>query len=162
MSLGDLGHLMGMSVGLDAGITFNATTGVPINGTKGYAPSALWYNPKSGGMLYRNSGTKASSVWVPLAGGTATGPRFASGVASITGTGTVITGLNTVIAVVATSQTDLDGTTHAGVSATIGDQAGTPAAGSVILKSWKATSTSVTTLVADTTACNVNWMAIGT
>lgn len=95
-------------------------------------------------------------------GGVAAGYRIARGVAAVTGTATVVTGLNTVVAVIAVPQSDLDGTTLAGVSATIGDQAGTPAAGSVILKCWKATSSSVTTLIAATSAENVNWIAIGT
>lgn len=87
--------------------------------------------------------------------------RIARGVASVTGTATVATGLNTVVAVIATSQSDLDGVTIAAVSATVGNQSGSPAAGSVILKCWKATSNSNPTLIAATSAENVNWVAVG-
>jgi hypothetical protein len=49
------------------------------------------------------------------------------------------------------------------VSATIGDQAGTPAAGSVIIKTWKNTGgTDPTPLAATTFTKKVNWIAIGT
>lgn len=155
------GNMLGFPIGKAAGQDFNATTGVPINGTPNWGKGALFINFLDG-ILYQNIGTNLSSTWIPSARGNATTRRFAGGVASITGTGTVATGLATVVAVTATSQTDLDGTTHAGVSATIGDQAGAPVAGSVILKSWKATSTSVTTLIPDTTACSVNYLAVGT
>lgn len=90
--------------------------------------------------------------------------KLARGVSAVTGTATVATGLTTVVAVVATAQDDLDGDALAGVSATIGDQAGTPAAGSVILKCWKVTTGGAAgnpTLIAATAAKNVNWIAIG-
>lgn len=103
----------------------------------------------------------ANGVAKPVAG-VAAGYRIARGVAAVTGTATVVTGLTTVVAVVATPQSDMDGVTLAAVSATIGDQNGSPAAGSVILKCWKATSNSNPTLVAATSAENVNWIAIGT
>lgn len=94
--------------------------------------------------------------------GAAAGYKVARGIAAVTGTATVATGLAAVVAVIATAQDDLDGTSLGAVSATIGDQNGAPAAGSVILKCWKATSSSVTTLIAATVAKNVNWIAIGT
>lgn len=97
----------------------------------------------------------------PIAG-IAAGYKVARGVAAITGTGTVVTGLATVVAVIATSQDDLDGTTLAGVSATIGNQSGAPAAGSVILKAWKITAADNGALIAATAAKNINWVAIGT
>ena len=88
--------------------------------------------------------------------------KIARGTQAVTGTATVVTGLSTVIAVVATAQTDPDGVGLAEVSATVGDQAGTPAAGSVILKCWKVTGTGDATLIAATAAKTVNWIAIGT
>jgi hypothetical protein len=49
------------------------------------------------------------------------------------------------------------------VSATIGDQAGSPAAGSIIIKTWQNTSGSDPTPTAATTfGKKVNWIAIGT
>ena len=91
--------------------------------------------------------------------------KIARGVSAVTGTATVATGLTTVVAVTATAQDDLDGDALAGVSATIGDQAGTPAAGSVILKAWKVTTGGAAgnpTLIAANAAKNVNWVAVGT
>ena len=78
---------------------------------------------------------------------------------------TVVTGLTTVVAVTVTSQDDMDGDTIASVSATIGDQAGTPAAGSVIPKAWKVTTGGAAgnpTQIAATVAKNLNWIAVGT
>lgn len=94
--------------------------------------------------------------------GVASGYKVARGVAAVTGTATVVTGLATVVAVAVTAQDDLDGDTLMGVSATIGDQAGTPAAGSVILKAWKSNGDGDATMVAADAAKNLNWIAIGT
>jgi hypothetical protein len=88
--------------------------------------------------------------------------KIARGVAAVTGTATVATGLTTVVSVVASAQDDLDGDTLAGVSATIGDQAGAPVAGSVYLKAWKNNADGDATMVAAGVAKNVNWIAIGT
>jgi len=97
-----------------------------------------------------------------LAQGVAAGYKLARGVAAITGTGTVVTGLATVVAVIATPQDDPNGLALAAVSATIGNQSGAPAAGSVILKAWKVTAVGDATLIAATAAKNINWVAIGT
>jgi hypothetical protein len=94
--------------------------------------------------------------------GVAAGYRVARGVAAVTGTATVVTGLTTVVAVVASAQDDLDGDALAGVSATVGNQSGAPAAGSVILKCWKATADGDATLIAATAAKSVGWIAVGT
>jgi hypothetical protein len=96
------------------------------------------------------------SVLTPLA--VTGGIKIARGQTSVTGTQTVVTGLTTVVAVVASL--DSDPTTDPEIAAaTIGDQAGTPAAGSIILKTWK---TLGGTPAAGTAAKNVNWIAIGT
>lgn len=77
-------------------------------------------------------------------------------------TKTIVTGLTTVAKVVAS----LDDDPVAGCqycTATIGDQNGAPAAGSIILKIWKATATADTAVVAGTTLTKyVSWIAIGT
>lgn len=75
---------------------------------------------------------------------------------------TVVTGLATVVAVVATLDSDpVDGCQA--VTASIGDQAGAPAAGSVLIKTWKATAADNSALVAASTfSKKVNWIAIGT
>lgn len=76
-------------------------------------------------------------------------------------TKTVVTGLTSVTKVIAS----LDDDPVAGcqfVTATIGNQSGAPAAGSVILKIWKATAAGDTTLIAGTTLTKyVNWVAYG-
>lgn len=79
---------------------------------------------------------------------------------TVTATDTVVTGLATVVAVVASFGTDpADANTY--VSATIGDQAGAPAAGSVIIKTWKQSGTDPTPIAADSFSKLVNWIAIG-
>lgn len=75
---------------------------------------------------------------------------------------TIVTGLATVVAVVATLDDDPTDDPFM-CSATRGDQAGTPAAGSFILKTWKNTGgTDPTPLAATTFTKKVNWVAIGT
>lgn len=106
--------------------------------------------------------TKTAAEINDLVGGASGGYMVARGVSAVTGTADVATGLTTVVAVLATAQDDLDGDTLAGVSATVGDQAGTPAAGSVTLKCWKNDADGDATMVAATAEKNVNWVAIGT
>lgn len=75
---------------------------------------------------------------------------------------TVVTGLTTVVAVVAALDSDpaLD---PLFVTASIGNQAGAPAKGSIYIKSWQATAAGDATPIAATTfAKKVNWIAIGT
>lgn len=115
------------------------------------------------GDLYVHDGTTPRKV--VDAGDVGASLRVASGVAAVTGTLTVVTGLAAVTSVQATAQDDLDGAALAGVSATIGDQAGAPAAGSIILKAWKVTTPGAAgnpTLIAATAAKNINWSARGT
>lgn len=74
---------------------------------------------------------------------------------------TVVTGLTTVVAVVASLDSDpVDGAMY--VTASIGDQAGAPAAGSVLIKTWKNTDADATHVAATTFSMKVNWIAIGT
>lgn len=89
------------------------------------------------------------------------GLALARGVAAITGSGDVVTGLASVVAIVANLQEDASLTNGNAVTATIGDQAGTPAAGSVTLKVWKPTSNSDPTPIASAAAVHVNWIALG-
>lgn len=75
---------------------------------------------------------------------------------------TIVTGLATVVAVVAGFD-DSPGDDPNYVSASIGDQAGTPAAGSFLLKTWKNTGgTDPTPLAATTFSKKINYIAIGT
>lgn len=75
---------------------------------------------------------------------------------------TVVTGLTTVVAVVA-SLKGAPTLTHNLVAADIGNQSGAPAAGSILIKSYKPTSSTDVTPVAATTPWSaVDWIAIGT
>lgn len=75
---------------------------------------------------------------------------------------TVVTGLTTVVAVVATLDSD-PVVTAQWVSASIGDQAGSPVAGSIYIKTWKPTAVDNATPVAASDFTKlVNWIAIGT
>jgi hypothetical protein len=75
---------------------------------------------------------------------------------------TVVTGLTTVVAAVA-SLKGAPSLTHLWSGADIGDQAGTPAAGSILIKSKKPTATGdVTPIDATTPWSAVDWIAVGT
>ena len=93
----------------------------------------------------------------------AVGQKVASGqFTTVTAADTVVTGLNTVTSVVAILEAD-PGLDPGLVTAQIGDQAGAPAAGSIIIKTWKFTSNAnPTPLAATTFVKKVNWIAIGT
>lgn len=80
---------------------------------------------------------------------------------SASATDTIVTGLNVVVGAVATYDGDASDANFT-VTATTGDQAGTPAAGSFILKTWKNTSGTDPTPVATTSfSVKVNWIAFG-
>ncbi|MBI1207635.1 MAG: DUF2190 family protein [Azospirillum sp.] len=101
-----------------------------------------------------------STGTVRLVGGS--GLRVAFGQHTIVAAAdTVATGLSTVVSVVASLDTDPADATLL-VSATVGDQAGTPAAGSVILKSWKTDGADPTPAAATSFGAKLNWIAVGT
>jgi hypothetical protein len=107
--------------------------------------------------------TKTAAEINALAVGVAAGYKIARGQhTTVDENDTVVTGLATVVAVVAS----LDDDPVAGcqlVTASIGNQSGAPAAGSILLKTWKATAAGDTALIAATTfGKKVNWIAIGT
>jgi predicted RecA/RadA family phage recombinase len=80
---------------------------------------------------------------------------------TVTASDTVVTGLSQLVAVVATLDSD-PGDDPMLVSASIGDQAGSPDAGSFLLKTWKNTSgTDPTPAAASTFSKRVNWIAYG-
>ena len=74
---------------------------------------------------------------------------------------TIVTGLRKVLyAVASLEDSPVIGADRA--QAVVGDQAGTPAAGSFLLKTFKPTSSADTTPIAATTfSKKVNWVAIG-
>jgi hypothetical protein len=88
--------------------------------------------------------------------------RAASGQhTTVAASDTVVTGLTKVFSVQATLDSD-PGLDPGLVSASIGDQAGAPAAGSILIKTWKFTSNANPTPIAATTfAKKVNWVAFG-
>ena len=108
-------------------------------------------------------GTMAFKNGTTAAAGTPTAMVFAYGqTTTAAASDTIITGLSTVVAVVACLNDD-PGDDPEWVSASIGDQAGTPAAGSFLLKTWKNTGgTDPTPAAASTFSKKVNWIAIGT
>lgn len=73
---------------------------------------------------------------------------------------TVVTGLAEVFGAVASLDSD-PGDDPEMVSASIGDQAGAPAAGSILIKSWKNNGTDPTPAAASTFSKKVNWIAWG-
>lgn len=94
---------------------------------------------------------------------TGSGKTFIAGVhVTVAASDTKVTGLTTVEACGATLSSDpVDDPFMA--SATIGDQAGAPAAGSILLKTWKNTGgADPTPLAATTFGKSLNWWAYGT
>lgn len=113
-----------------------------------------------GNSVFDALALKQNALTNPLVGVGAS-YKLARGVASITGSGDVVTGLTSVVSITITPQSDLDGTTLAGCSATIGNQSGAPAAGSVTIKCWKITAADNGALIAADAAKSVNWIAVG-
>lgn len=91
--------------------------------------------------------------------GVAAGYKVARSAAPVAVTGTldIDSGLATVVSVMISASTDLDGDTFAGVSAVI-----TGAAGHFTAKCWKNNADGDATMVAATAAKDINWIAIGT
>lgn len=88
--------------------------------------------------------------------------RIASGQhTTVAAVDAVVTGLKKVLYAVANLEAaPVDGAQV--VKATVGDQAGTPASGSIQIETWKATGTADTAVIAGTTFSKaVSWIAIG-
>lgn len=104
-----------------------------------------------------DSGDTTGQVLLDAAGGL----KMVSGQATtVAASDTIVTGLAVLVAALATFDTDpADANTY--VSASIGDQAGTPAAGSFLLKTWKQSGTDPTPIAADAFSKKVNWVAFG-
>jgi len=85
-------------------------------------------------------------------------PRIVYGQATTaTASDTIVTGLSLLVGVVAQFDSDVVADPEF-LSSSIGDQAGTPAAGSFLLKTWK---TAAGPVAATTFAKKVNWVAFG-
>ena len=130
----------------------------------GHEPNRAYFDQS--GNLHLNgaslfNGAEADIKNAPA--GVAAGYKIARGqLTTATAADTVVTGLATVVAAVACLDSDpVDDPFMC--SCTIGDQAGTPAAGSIIIKTWKNTGgTDPTPAAAGTFSKKVNWIAIGT
>lgn len=135
----------------------------------------LFFNPGTGEMtnIYTSgllpAGTAAPNADGSMAasadtvGGVLLGNplRFVAGAhATVAAADTVPTGLSKVLGVVASYETD-PADPNSYVSAQVGDQDGAPAAGSVIIKTWKTTGSDPTPVAADAFGKVVNYLAWG-
>lgn len=113
---------------------------------------------KAGGSAVGLTGTALANV----VGSPTNGRRYVAGqITTTTATDTVVTGLTTVEACGGTYDTDPADANFL-VSVTKGDQAGAPAAGSIIVKSWKTDGTDPTPTAATSLSKVVSWWAWGT
>ena len=98
----------------------------------------------------------------PVAG-VESGYRIAAGQhTTVAASDTLVTGLTEVKLAVAVLDSD-PGDDPFLVTCSIGDQAGAPAAGSILIKTWKNTGgTDPTPIAATTFSKKVNWIAVGT
>jgi hypothetical protein len=161
--------------GFDGNIILAEGASVPTDTTPGYAPGCHFIKRAGavGAQVYVNQGTALSCTFVAMPdlsgissvanalASTTAAKKVVAGVATITGTGDVVTGLTTVSAVVVTMQADASLTNGTSITATIGNQAGVPAAGSVTINVWKPTSSIDGTPIASAAAVDCNWFAFG-
>jgi len=115
------------------------------------------------GSALKIAGTDRTAALSTAPAAVAAGYKVARGQhTTVAASDTVVTGLATVVAVVACLDSDPVDDPFM-VTALIGDQAGTPAAGSILIKTWKNTGgTDPTPAAATTFSKKVNWIAIGT
>jgi len=149
---------------------FALARGSVVVGNASGVGSAL--DGKGSGKVLVGDGTDVASVAISgdatlaangaLTVATVNGVKFARGQhTTVAASDTVATGLATVVSVVAVLDDD-PGDDPLFVTASIGDQAGAPAAGSVLIKSWATNGTDPTPIAASTFTKKVNWIAIGT
>lgn len=161
----------------NAAVTMTVAEGTPgVTATAlGAAAGALLIDTTNK-TLYQNTGTPAAPTWSKIASGVtvtsavlnsavagvAAGYKIARGVhETVAAVDTVVTGLSTVVAVVVSLESDPVLTCDR-ATASIGTQAGAPAAGSVYISTWMPTSNADPTPVAATAfSKKVNWIAIG-
>lgn len=156
--------------------SFAEGTVVPTDATAGYTKGCLFLktNGSAGTQLYINEGTDAScdfnamtatATIALLVKGVAAGYRVARGVhTQVAASDTIVTGLTTVVAAVAGFDS-APTVKQLFVSATIGDQAGTPAAGSILTRTYKPTAVNDVTPTAATDFTDnlgIAWIAVGT
>jgi len=107
--------------------------------------------------------TKTTAQINLMVAGVAAGYKIARGIhETVAASDDVDTGLATVVAAVAVLE-DAPGLDPLLVQAVVGNQAGAPAAGHILINSWKATAANdVTPIAATTFTKKVSWIAIGT
>ena len=114
------------------------------------------------GVIFAASSGDGAEVDVLRLANEPSGSRVVGGqLTTVTAADTVVTGLALVTSVVASFETDPADANEL-VSAQKGDQAGAPAAGSIVIKTWKTDGTDPTPIAATTFSKKVNWIAIGT
>ena len=118
---------------------------------------------KTGATLVDTNGVDQAGALATLVAAVAAGDKVARGtVTPVSAAETVVTGLATVVAAVA-QRNQAPTLTHMFTQADIGDHAGAPAAGSIIVRSQKPTASGAVTPIAATTPWGeVDWIAIGT
>ena len=135
------------------------------NPAVGVAGSGCWTNVRANW----DAGYQGGTVEVSAAAGDEVGVFDVSGQlriargqhTTVAASDTVVTGLTKVVAVVASLDSDPADNPML-VSASIGDQAGAPASGSILIKTWQnTTGTDPTPVAATTFAKKVNWIAVG-
>lgn len=133
-----------------------------VNVSSHFEDGNLVFRDKNNAVIFTLNGATGALGGVVIAPSNAT-YKVARGLhTTVAAADTVVTGLATVVAVVASMDSDPSDNVYT-VSATIGDQAGTPAAGSIIIKSWAGASASdYTPTAAGTFSKLVSWIAIGT
>jgi hypothetical protein len=152
------------------------TKGIASGAISQYAAVYAGANGKyaATGSLYRGIAMTATSAdgdefeLLPLRSdpngiaSTAGGKRMAAGQrTTAAAVETIVTGLTTVTSVVVSFETDVADPNEL-VTAQIGDQAGSPAAGSIIIKTWKTDGTDPTPVASTSFSKKVNWIAFGT
>jgi predicted RecA/RadA family phage recombinase len=138
--------------------------GNPVVGTAG---TGAFTNAFASGYTFAGYASAAALTgdaavqFIKVAGALSALRTVAGQAATVTASDTIVTGLTKVVGVVATLDSD-PGDDPQWATASIGDQAGAPAAGSFLLKTWKNTAgNDPTPLAATTFAKKVNWIAFG-
>ena len=138
--------------------------GLPVGGLKVGPAGTETVVTSSGAELNILTGVTASAAEINLlVQGVAAGYKIARGtITPVSESDTVVTGLATVVAAVA-SLKGAPTLTCMFVAADIGNQAGAPAAGSIYIKTYKPTGAADVTPIASTTPWSaIDWIAIGT
>lgn len=145
-----------------ADATYQPKTYRTDSGDRTVVASGGTLDVESGGVI-KIAGTDRTSAIATAPAAVAAGYKIARGQhTTVTASDTVVTGLATVVSVVASLDSD-PGDDPMLVSASIGTQAGAPAAGSIYIKTWQnTTGTDPTPTAATTFSKKVNWVAIGT